>query len=253
MLEGALRHAIEKDQFELYVQPIYDLNTNKIVKAEALLRWHISDEETISPDIFIPIAEESGQIVAIGRWVISNVCKLLSQLSSQNLSVTLSLNLSPRQIADRHLFDFISNAVSKNKVSPDLLELEITEGVLVDNHDKARKLLQELREMGVTVAIDDFGTGYSSLSYLKYLPIDSLKIDQSFVIDLDFNTDDQAIVLAVIAMAKSLKLDVVAEGIETEEQKLFLQEHECLVGQGFLLSRPLPIFDFIKLVELNHH
>lgn len=253
MLEEALRHAIEKDQFELYVQPIYNLKSNRIVKAEALLRWHISEDETISPDIFIPIAEESGQIVAIGRWVISNVCKLLSQLTTQNLSVTLSLNLSPRQIADRHLFDFISNAVLTNKVSPDLLELEITEGVLVDNHEKISKLLQELREMGITVAIDDFGTGYSSLSYLKYLPIDSLKIDQSFVFDLGFNTDDQAIVLAVIAMAKSLKLDVVAEGIETEEQKMFLQDHECLVGQGFLLSRPLPIYDFIKLVELNHN
>lgn len=252
MLEEALRHAIEKEQFELYIQPIYDLNTNRIVKAEALLWWHISPEETISPDIFIPIAEQSGQIVSIGRWVISSVCMLLSQLSTQNLSVSLSLNLSPRQISDRHLFDFISSAARKNKVSPGLLELEITEGVLVDNHEKVRKLLQELREMGVTVAIDDFGTGYSSLSYLKYLPIDSLKIDQSFVFDLDYNTDDQAIVLAVIAMAKSLKLGVIAEGIETEQQKEFLKAHECIIGQGFLLSRPLPIYDFIKLVEQNH-
>ena len=159
MLEEALRHAIDKEQFELYIQPIYDLRSNRIVKAEALLRWHISDDETISPDIFIPIAEQSGQIVAIGRWVISNVCKLLAQLATQNLILPLSLNLSPRQISDRHLFDFISNAVSKNKISPDLLELEITEGVLVDDHEKVRILLQELREMGVTVAIDDFGTG----------------------------------------------------------------------------------------------
>ncbi|AEP31232.1 putative bifunctional diguanylate cyclase/phosphodiesterase [Brumicola nitratireducens] len=252
MLEEALRHAIEKEQFELYVQPIYDLRTNTIVKAEALLRWHISDDEMISPDIFIPIAEQSGQIVAIGRWVISSVCELLAQMSKQNLSVPLSLNLSPRQISDRHLFDFINNAVIKNKVSPDLLELEITEGVLVDNHEKVRKLLQELREMGVTVAIDDFGTGYSSLSYLKYLPIDSLKIDQSFVFDLGYNSDDQAIVLAVIAMAKSLKLGVVAEGIETQQQKDFLEQHDCIIGQGFLLSRPLTIYNFIKLVEQNY-
>jgi len=252
MLEEALRHAIEKEQFELYVQPIYDLRTNRIVKAEALLRWHISDDEMISPEIFIPIAEQSGQIVAIGRWVISSVCELLAQMSKQNLSVPLSLNLSPRQISDRHLFDFINNAVIKNKISPDLLELEITEGVLVDNHEKVRKLLQELREMGVTVAIDDFGTGYSSLSYLKYLPIDSLKIDQSFVFDLGYNSDDQAIVLAVIAMAKSLKLGVVAEGIETEQQKDFLEQHDCIIGQGFLLSRPLTIYNFIKLVEQNY-
>lgn len=252
MLEEALRHAIEKEQFELYVQPIYDLRTNRIVKAEALLRWHISDDEMISPEIFIPIAEQSGQIVAIGRWVISSVCELLAQMSKQNLSVPLSLNLSPRQISDRHLFDFINNAVIKHKISPDLLELEITEGVLVDNHEKVRKLLQELREMGVTVAIDDFGTGYSSLSYLKYLPIDSLKIDQSFVFDLDYNSDDQAIVLAVIAMAKSLKLGVVAEGIETEQQKDFLEQHDCIIGQGFLLSRPLTIYNFIKLVEQNY-
>lgn len=252
MLEEALRHAIEKKQFELYIQPIYDLRTNRIVKAEALLRWHINDDEMISPEIFIPIAEQSGQIVAIGRWVISSVCELLAQMSKQNISVPLSLNLSPRQISDRHLFDFINNAVIKNKVAPDLLELEITEGVLVDNHDKVRKLLQELREMGVTVAIDDFGTGYSSLSYLKYLPIDSLKIDQSFVYDLGYNSDDQAIVLAVIAMAKSLKLGVVAEGIETEQQKDFLEQHDCIIGQGFLLSRPLAIYDFIKLVEQNY-
>ena len=251
MLEEALRHAIEKEQFELYIQPIYDLRTNRIVKAEALLRWHISDDEMISPEIFIPIAEQSGQIVAIGRWVISSVCELLAQMSKQNLSVRLSLNLSPRQISDRHLFEFINNAVIKNKVTPDLLELEITEGVLVDNHEKVRKLLQELREMGVTVAIDDFGTGYSSLSYLKYLPIDSLKIDQSFVFDLGYNSDDQAIVLAVIAMAKSLKLGVVAEGIETEQQKDFLEQHDCIIGQGFLLSRPLTIYNFIKLVEQN--
>ncbi len=252
MLEEALRHAIEKEQFELYVQPIYDLRTNRIVKAETLLRWHISNDEMISPEIFIPIAEQSGQIVAIGRWVISNVCKLLAQLSTQNLSVPLSLNLSPRQISDRHLFDFINNAVIKHKVSPHLLELEITEGVLVDNHERVRKLLQELREMGVTVAIDDFGTGYSSLSYLKYLPIDSLKIDQSFVFDLDYNSDDQAIVLAVIAMAKSLKLGVVAEGIETVQQRNFLEQHDCIIGQGFFLSRPLAIYDFIKLIEQNH-
>ncbi|MDT0629456.1 EAL domain-containing protein [Alteromonas sp. W364] len=248
-LEEALRHAIEKNQFELHIQPIFDLCSNKIVKAEALLRWHMDDEETISPEEFIPIAEESGQIISIGRWVISEVCRVLARLTKESLSVPLSLNLSPRQISDRHLFDFINNAVIKNRVSPDLLELEITEGVLVDNHEKVRKLLQELREMGVRVAIDDFGTGYSSLSYLKYLPIDCLKIDQSFVFDLATNPDDQAIVLAVIAMAKSLKLKVIAEGIETEMQKRFLEEHECLTGQGFYLSRPLPVDDFITLVN----
>jgi EAL domain-containing protein (putative c-di-GMP-specific phosphodiesterase class I) len=248
-LEEALRHAIERNQFELHIQPIFDLCSNKIVKAEALLRWHISDEETISPEEFIPIAEESGQIVSIGRWVISEVCRVLARLTKESLSIPLSLNLSPRQISDRHLFDFINNAVIKNRVSPDLLELEITEGVLVDNHEKVRKLLQELREMGVRVAIDDFGTGYSSLSYLKYLPIDCLKIDQSFVFDLATNPDDQAIVLAVIAMAKSLKLKVIAEGIETELQKRFLEEHECLTGQGFYLSSPLPIHDLIGLVN----
>ncbi|MBF7074106.1 EAL domain-containing protein [Glaciecola sp. MH2013] len=249
ILEEALTRAIEREQFELYIQPIYNLDTNEIVKAEALLRWHISENEMVSPEVFIPIAEQNGQIVTIGRWVISEVCKLLAKLDVDGIHVPISLNLSPRQISDRHLFEFIHNSVTKNKVSAGLLELEITEGVLVDNHDKVRKLLQELREMGVTVAIDDFGTGYSSLSYLKYLPIDSLKIDQSFVFDLAKNSDDQAIVLAVIAMAKSLKLGVVAEGIETDLQKQFLKQHDCLIGQGFLLSKPLKVSDFIALAR----
>ncbi|GBL04971.1 bifunctional diguanylate cyclase/phosphodiesterase [Glaciecola sp. KUL10] len=245
----ALSHAIEKEQFELFFQPIIDTHNGKVIKAEALLRWHINDQDTIPPDIFIPLAEESGFIIELGRWVIDHVCEALAKLAKLNLDFPLTLNLSPKQISDGKLVDFISSCMNKYHVPSKRIELEVTEGVLVDNQAKAQQLLQELRKIGLSVSIDDFGTGYSSLSYLKYLPIDHLKIDRSFIADLEKSADDQAIVLAVIAMAQRLKLGVIAEGVENQFQKDFLCDANCTIAQGFLFSKPLPINEFIEYVQ----
>ena len=245
-IEESLRRAIKEEQFELYLQPMLDLDTGRIIKAEALLRWHLPDGSLASPDDFIPIAEQSGLIVPMGKWVLSRACQMLNILQQYNPDLKLSVNLSPRQVGDRHLLEFIRTLIERTGVAPNTLELELTEGVLVDNYAKVQYLLDEVRKLGITVSIDDFGTGYSSLSYLQKLPIDHLKIDRSFVQDLDSNDGDQAIVLAVIAMAHSLKLGVIAEGVETEQQKRFLRENQCDSAQGYLFSRPVPLDDFCQ-------
>jgi EAL domain-containing protein (putative c-di-GMP-specific phosphodiesterase class I) len=167
-------------------------------------------------------------------------------MREKQINIKLSINLSPKQVSDRYLFDFIKSTTKQSGVDAKRLELELTEGVLIDDYDKASALLSSLRDMGVSIAIDDFGTGYSSLSYLKHLPIDYLKIDRSFVRDLDLNDDDRAIVLAIIAMAKQLKLSVIAEGVETDQQKDFLKQHECQAVQGFFFSKPLTTDEFFK-------
>ncbi|GAC32374.1 putative bifunctional diguanylate cyclase/phosphodiesterase [Paraglaciecola polaris] len=243
-LENALQNAITNHEFELFLQPMLDLTTGTILKAEALLRWNRLDTEKIGPDEFIPIAEQTGLIVPIGKWVISKACEMISTLNHRGQNCKLSVNLSPRQISDRHLLDFIRTSIKNNHIQPDQLELELTEGVLVDNYDKVQFLLTEVRKLGVSVSIDDFGTGYSSLSYLKKLPIDHIKIDRSFIQDLVNDENDKAIILAIIAMAHSLKLNVIAEGVETELQRNFLQLNHCNLAQGYLFSRPLPFAQF---------
>lgn len=250
-LETALREGIANNEFELFLQPILDLQSGLIVKAEALIRWNRPGFGMVRPDEFIPIAEQSGLIISIGKWVFAKACELLGELQTRGIDIRLSVNVSPRQVSDRQLLSFIQNTVQKTNVKPERLELELTEGVLVDNYDKVQHLLDEVRKLGITVSIDDFGTGYSSLSYLQRLPIDHLKIDRSFVKDLGDNENDNAIVLAVIAMAKSLKLGVIAEGVETELQRDFLQLNNCNSAQGYLFSRPVPFADFCKLLETN--
>lgn len=245
-LEAALRDAIENNQFELFLQPMLNLETGEVIKAEALLRWHLPDGQMAMPDDFIPVAEQCGLIVPIGKWVIARACEMLNVLKRYHDTLKLSVNLSPRQVSDRYLFDFIQSAVEMSDINPALLELELTEGVLVDNYDKVQLLLDEVRNMGISVAIDDFGTGYSSLSYLKSLPIDHLKIDRSFVQDLDTDENDKAIVLAVIAMAHSLKLGVIAEGVENEKQREFLKLNHCDTAQGYLFSKPVPFDQFCE-------
>lgn len=248
-LEAALREAIENNQFELFLQPMLDLDTGNVIKAEALIRWHLPGGGIACPDDFIPVAEQSGLIVPIGKWVIARACEMLSILQQHHNTLKLSVNLSPRQVSDRYLFDFIQSAVELSEINPNLLELELTEGVLVDNYDKVQLLLDEVRNLGISVSIDDFGTGYSSLSYLKNLPIDHLKIDRSFVQDLDTDENDKAIVLAVIAMAHSLKLGVIAEGVETEQQREFLKLNHCDTAQGYLFSKPIPFDEFCEKLD----
>lgn len=250
-LENALQSAITNHEFELFLQPMLDLTSGTILKAEALLRWNRLDGERIGPDEFIPIAEQTGLIVPIGKWVISRACEMISTLNHRGYSCKLSVNLSPRQISDRHLLEFIRGSIQNSHILPNQLELELTEGVLVDNYDKVQYLLTEVRKLGVSVSIDDFGTGYSSLSYLKKLPIDHIKIDRSFVQDLVSDENDKAIILAIIAMAHSLKLNVIAEGVETEPQRNFLQLNHCNLAQGYLFSRPLPFAQFCEYLSAS--
>jgi len=247
--EAALRNAIKEQQFELFLQPILDLVSEKIVKAEALIRWQRPSFGLISPDNFIPIAEQTGLILSIGQWVIQQAIKMLAELHQQGHTITLSVNLSPAQINDTHLLTIIRESVKANNVDASFLELELTEGVLVDDFDKIRHFLEELRDMGISIAIDDFGTGYSSLSYLQKLPIDHLKIDRSFIDELMDNEGNRAIVLAVLAMAKGLKLGVIAEGVENKDQQQFLLENNCQAAQGYLFSRPVPFGEFFQLLK----
>lgn len=247
-LESQLRDAITNEKLTLYLQPIIDLSSGKIVKAEALIRWFREDGSSIAPDVFIPVAEQSGLIHPLGKWIVNEVCKMLADFKRHNVNVKISMNLSARQVSDHQLFDFIKSTVERFAIDPHKLELELTEGVLVDSYAKAQKLLRSLRDMGITVAIDDFGTGYSSLSYLKHLPIDHLKIDRSFISDLDSDEDDKAIVLAILALANQLKLGVIAEGVETEQQRDFLKQHACMSAQGFLYARPMSLQDFYEFI-----
>ena len=246
MLEEALKNAITNNEFELYLQPIYDIETEHVVKAEALLRWHFNGEQ-IMPDEFIPIAESSDIINSIGRWVISKACEIAKQLHDSRIFIPLSINFSPNQIYDTNLISFIRANIELTNIDPTLLELEVTEGVLVKNYDKVSAFLHEIKRQGITISVDDFGTGYSSLAYLKHLPIDTLKIDRTFIQDVDTNEDDSAIVTAIIALARQLKLGVVAEGIETQGQRDFLLANNCSRAQGFFYAHPMPVNDFIKL------
>lgn len=248
-IEHELREAIKENQFELYLQPIIDLERSKIVKAEALIRWNHPTKGMVYPDVFIPIAEKSGLIITIGKWVLHNVCQMAENLNAMGHQIKISMNLSPSQVFDENLFPHLHACVKKYNIDPSLLELEITEGVLVDDYAITEKLLNKVRAIGVSVAIDDFGTGYSSLAYLKKLPLDFLKIDQSFVRDIVTDDNDKAIVRAVIAMAHNLNLGVIAEGVETEEQLAFLSKNSCNSVQGYLFSQPIDYTSFISLLE----
>ncbi|MEP1385796.1 MAG: EAL domain-containing protein [Paraglaciecola sp.] len=252
-MEDALRDAIKNQEFEIFLQPILDLPTNKIVKAEALIRWRQNGHALVSPEEFIPLAEQTGLIIPIGKWVISEAFRLLAQLNKQGESISIAINLSPRQIGDRQLFEFIRSNVDEYKINAQKVEFELTEGVLIDNYEKVHLLLEQIHELGMKVSIDDFGTGYSSLSYLQKLRIDHLKIDRAFIKELTDSSKegDFALILAIISMAKSLNLGVIAEGVETQVQRNFLVTNNCNVAQGYLFSPPLPFIDFCQLLKGN--
>ncbi|WP_133467887.1 putative bifunctional diguanylate cyclase/phosphodiesterase [Paraglaciecola marina] len=252
-MEDALRVAIKNQEFEIFLQPILDLSTNKIVKAEALIRWRQKGHALVSPEEFIPLAEQTGLIIPIGKWVISEAFRLLAQLNKQGESISIAINLSPRQISDRQLFEFIQSNVDEYKINAQKVEFELTEGVLIDNYEKVHLLLEQIHELGMKVSIDDFGTGYSSLSYLQKLRIDHLKIDRAFIKELTESSKegDFALILAIISMAKSLNLGVIAEGVETQVQRNFLVTNNCNVAQGYLFSPPLPFIDFCQLLKGN--
>lgn len=248
-IEKELRDAIENQEFELYLQPIVNIDQSSIQKAEALIRWNHPKKGLISPDTFIPTAEKSDLINAIGRWVIESACRMVKKLNNEGYQIQISINLSPPQVLEENLFNFIHDNIKKYEISPELLELEFTEGVLLNDYKIAEKLLSQTRAIGMSVSIDDFGTGYSSLAYLKKLPLDKLKIDRSFIKDIVKDDNDKAIVRAVISMAHNLNLSVTAEGVETENQLTFLRDNQCNSAQGYLYSRPVSYSKFVELIK----
>lgn len=240
-IEIGLRRALERGELRLHYQPQFSLSANRIIGVEALVRWHSAERGLVSPAQFIPVAEETGLIVPIGEWVLREACRQLGQWRSEGISLDLvAVNVSGLQIQRSDFVTAVQAVLHEAKLAPSSLELEVTESVVMRQADVAIAALDQLNKVGVTLAIDDFGTGYSSLSYLKRLPIHKLKIDQSFVRDIPADTNDAAIARAVIALGKSLQLRVVAEGIETDEQRMFLIKEGCDDGQGYFFSRPLP-------------
>ncbi|MBV7534931.1 EAL domain-containing protein [Duganella sp. sic0402] len=239
-LESGLRHAVERGELQLKYQPQIDLASGTVVGAEALLRWQPAGQHLVMPDAFITIAEETGLIVTIGEWVLRTACAQQVAWQRAGLpSLRIAVNLSARQFRQPGLDTMVARVLEETCCRPDVLELEITESVLMDRPDAAAVTLQRLSDMGVQLAIDDFGTGYSSLSYLKRFPINALKIDRSFVSDISADADDGAIAGAVIALAHSMGLTVVAEGVETSQQRDFLRQLKCDQAQGFYFSEPM--------------
>jgi EAL domain-containing protein (putative c-di-GMP-specific phosphodiesterase class I) len=245
LLENDLRRALGRREFELYYQPKVDIQEGRVVGMEALVRWRHPHRGLLLPDEFIPLAEETGLIVAIGRWVITEACaqtKAWQTVGLQKLRV--AVNISGVQFRQRDLLDTIAHALASSGLPPECLEIEITESVVMQNASEAIVTLEKLSQMGVQISVDDFGTGYSSLSYLKRFPIDKLKIDRSFIRDISSDMDDAAIVRATIGLAHNLRLRVVAEGVETEDQLQFLRSLGCDEYQGYYKSKPLNAGDF---------
>jgi EAL domain-containing protein (putative c-di-GMP-specific phosphodiesterase class I) len=251
-IEESLRRAIDSDQFVLHYQPKINLSTGAITGAEALIRWTHPTRGLVSPEQFIPIAEESGLIRQIGNWVLGEACQQSRVWIEAGLpAATMAVNVSATELRDETYVQRLFATLSRTGMEPSGLELELTESVLMKHAHSAAIILQALRRTGVQVALDDFGTGYSSLSYLRDFPIDSLKIDQSFVSEVTSAEEDTSIVTAVISMARSLGLRVVAEGVETREQLRFLQAHACDEAQGYYFSRPVPADRFADLLRLG--
>ena len=238
-METRLRHAIDREEFLLYYQPILDLSTQKPIAVEALLRWQDPEKGLIMPDQFIPLAEETGLIADIGNWVLEHACKQLKEWDAQGYGeLQLAINVSSIQFDNKLFCSNLESILQKTGLSANRLELEITERIFLDISDKVISTLNNLRGSGIRLSIDDFGTGYSSLSYLKQLPITTLKIDRSFIMDIPQDRDDMQIATTIISMAHGLEMDVVAEGIETQQQLDFLTSLGCTQGQGYYLSRP---------------
>jgi EAL domain-containing protein (putative c-di-GMP-specific phosphodiesterase class I) len=251
-LENSLRKAIENDELLLHYQAKLDLKVNRITGVEALLRWKHPDLGMISPSQFIPLAEDTGLIVPIGKWVLQTACaQSVAWLKAGLPPVCLAVNLSARQFADENLLRDIEQSLHDSGMAPELLELELTESMVMQDHERAIKILSELKKIGVRLAIDDFGVGYSSLAQIKNFPIDTLKVDRSFIRDLPDNSEDCAITQAIIAMAKTLSLTVVAEGVETQAQEDFLRGIACDETQGFYFSRPVASDQFAALLRSN--
>lgn len=249
-LEESLRAALVRDEFELYYQPQVDMKTETISSVEALIRWNHPTLGMVSPGEFIPIAEETGLIIEIGEWVMKTACAQAKQWMNEGLpACRMSINLSSVQFKRSALTETIKQIIEETGLPPEYLELELTESAVMTDVEQNIMRLRQLKDMGIKVAIDDFGTGYSSLSYLKKFPIDTLKIDRSFVTDLAENKEDEAIVKAIMALADTMNLEVIAEGVESKSQLAILRQYECELIQGFLFSRPLNKHDIALLLK----
>jgi len=249
-LESSLRNALENGEFRLFYQAKRDMGNNRITGMEALLRWDHPDLGLILPMQFIPLAEETGLIVPIGRWVLENACRQNVEWQREGFPpLTMAVNLSARQFLDDGLLDDIKNALRETRMDPALLEVEITESMIMRDMERTIQILKDLKLMGVRVAIDDFGTGYSSLSNLKEFPLDTIKIDGSFIRDVVRSVEDKGLTEAVIAVGKSLSLTVVAEGVESADQADFLRAHSCDEFQGFYINHPMPADDFFRAIS----
>jgi len=249
-LKRNLRRAVDRKEFALQYQAKFDLITGRLTGAEALLRWHHPDQGFMSPMQFIPIAEESGMIGPIGQWVLREACTQVQAWHQSGLPLLpISVNISPVEFRNKDFIRGLSDILDETGLHPQYLELELTESVLLQNAESISSMLYSLKDMGVQLSIDDFGTGYSNLSYLKHFPIDTLKIDQSFVHDVNDDMDDATIVRAIVGMAESLKLRTVAEGVETTEHLAFLQALQCNEGQGYFFGRPVYARSFTTILE----
>ena len=251
-MEASLRTALDENQFVVYYQPQYDLASGRLMGAEALVRWQHPQHGLIGPDKFLPTAEEAGLIVSVDEWVFTNVCQNIAEMGANDVNldgIRIAVNLSGGQLTQESLPETFAQIIDRTGCNSKFLELEITEGFIMDQPDLATRILYRLRDLGLQLSIDDFGTGYSSLSYLKQLPINKLKIDRSFVMDIVSDPNDAAIAKSVIALGHSLNLRVVAEGIEDREQELFLKAEGCDMGQGYLYSKPIDAVEFTALLK----
>jgi diguanylate cyclase (GGDEF)-like protein/PAS domain S-box-containing protein len=248
-LENGLRHAVERRELVLQYQPEVNLQGNAIIGVEALVRWHHPQHGLVPPAQFLPVAEERGFIVPIGRWVLREACSQARAWHDARLKpIRVAVNISALELRDKQFVAAVRSILMETGVDPTCVELELTETFLLQDSKSTTAVLHALKDLGVGLALDDFGTGYSSLSHLKRFPIDSLKIDQSFVRDIASDVDDASIVSAVISMGKSLQMRVVAEGVETREQLAFLQQQCCPEGQGYYFSRPVDPAEFTQLI-----
>jgi diguanylate cyclase (GGDEF)-like protein/PAS domain S-box-containing protein len=245
-LEGALRRGLARNEFELHYQPRVELRSSRITSVEALVRWREGGNELVYPSRFIPLAEETGLIVPLGSWVLAAACRQMRQWrDAGHDTLRVAVNLSARQLREPDFIETVSGILAECGLEPSHLELEITESVAMHDPEEMQRLLEKLNELGVSLAIDDFGTGQSSLAYLKRFRIDYLKIDQSFVQGIHSDPNDESIVRSIIGLGKNLKLVVIAEGVQTEEQRAFLETEGCDEMQGFLCSRPKPAHELV--------
>ena len=250
VLESHLRRALEREEFILYYQPQVDVATGRVVGAEALIRWQHPELGLVPPMGFIPIAEETGLVVPMGAWVLHAACAQAVAWQAEGLPpLRIAVNVSGRQFAQTDFVNTVAGALERSGLAPHLLDLELTETVVMEDAEENIRSLGRLKALGVRLSVDDFGTGYSSLSYLKRFPLDALKIDRSFLSGVPGDPDHVAITTAIIAMARSLRLDLVAEGVETEEQLAFIREQGCQEFQGYLVSPPVPAVRFLELVR----